>query len=111
GRTPDWVGWRSGLSTLAVVGAGPKGVAVAAKACALRRAGLRPPRVVLIDRASVASSWDGANGFTNGRLPLGTPAEKDIGYPYADSWGRSSRRVNDAVSQFSWQHYLIEQGL
>ena len=99
------------MSTLAVVGAGPKGVALAAKARALTEARLRPPRVILIDRASVASSWDGANGSPNGRLPLGTPAEKDIGYPYADSWGRSSRRVNDAVSQFGWQRYLIERGL
>jgi len=99
------------LTTLAVVGAGPKGVAVAVKARALKEAGLDAPRVVLIDRASVASSWDGANGFTNGRLPLGTPAEKDIGYPYADGWGTSSRRINDGISRFSWQRYLIERGL
>jgi len=56
------------LTTLAVVGAGPKGVAVAAKARALRDAGLDAPRVVLIDRAAVASSWDGANGFTTVEL-------------------------------------------
>jgi mycobactin lysine-N-oxygenase len=99
------------LTTLAVVGAGPKGIAVAAKARALREAGLHAPHVVLIDRTGVAASWNGANGYTDGRLLLGTPAEKDIGYPNADNWGSSSSRVNDAMARFSWQRYLIDRGL
>jgi mycobactin lysine-N-oxygenase len=96
---------------LAVVGAGPKGIAVAAKARALAAAGLDVPRVILVDRAGVAASWGGERGFTNGRPPLGTPPEKDVGFPYADSWDAHSRAVTAAMAQFSWQRYLIERGL
>ena len=84
------------MPTLVVVGAGPKGIAIAAKARALAAAGLDVPRVVLVDRSSVAGNWTGRQGYTSGLLPLGTPAEKDVGFPYADSWGglrlRSLRR-------------------
>jgi mycobactin lysine-N-oxygenase len=98
------------MRTLAVVGAGPKGIAIAAKARALAAAGLEPPRVVLIERGDVAGSWTGRRGYTNGLLPLGTPPEKDIGFPYARSWGAASGRVAAAMADFSWQRYLIEQG-
>jgi mycobactin lysine-N-oxygenase len=54
------------MGTLAVVGAGPKGIAIAAKARALAATGLQPPRVVLIERSGVAGSWTGQNGYTNG---------------------------------------------
>ncbi len=49
-------GYPRGVSTLAVVGAGPKGIAVAAKARALTAAGLPAPRVVLVDRGEVAGN-------------------------------------------------------
>ncbi|MDX6629296.1 MAG: mycobactin lysine-N-oxygenase [Gaiellales bacterium] len=97
--------------SLAVVGAGPKGIAVAAKARALAAAGYDAPRIVLVDRAGVAASWSGQRGFTSGRPPLGTPPEKDVGFPYADGWGAQSRAVTTAMAQFSWQRYLIERGL
>jgi mycobactin lysine-N-oxygenase len=96
---------------LAVVGAGPKGIAVAAKARALAAAGCDAPRIVLVDRAGVAANWSGQRGFTNGRPPLGTPPEKDVGFPYADGWGAQSHAVTAAMAQFSWQRYLIERGL
>jgi cation diffusion facilitator CzcD-associated flavoprotein CzcO len=95
------------MRTLAVIGAGPKGIAIAAKARALAQAGLAPPRVVLIERSGVAGNWTGGQGYTNGVLPLGTPAEKDIGYPYAQSWGEASGDVTAAMAEFSWQRYLI----
>ena len=44
------------MATLAVVGAGPKGIATAAKARALSAVGLDSPRVVLIDRSAVAGN-------------------------------------------------------
>jgi len=93
-----------------VVGAGPKGIAVAAKAHALAAAGLPAPRVVLIDRGEVAGNWDGRQGYTNGMIPLGTPPEKDIGYPYAASWGQASGDVVAAMAGFSWQRHLIRHG-
>ena len=85
-------GWTRGailaiMPTLAVIGAGPKGIAIAAKARALTAAGLPAPRVVLVERGPVAGNWTGRQGYTSGLLPLGTPPEKDVGYPYAESWG------------------------
>jgi mycobactin lysine-N-oxygenase len=98
------------MPTLAVIGAGPKGIAIAAKARALAAAGLGAPRVVLIDRSAVAGNWTGRQGYTNGLLPLGTPSEKDIGFPYADSWGAASPAVTAAMADYSWQRHLIAHG-
>lgn len=75
------------MATLAVVGAGPKGIATAAKARALSAVGLDSPRVVLIDRSAVAGNWSGRQGYTSGLLPLGTPPEKDVGFPLRGELG------------------------
>jgi mycobactin lysine-N-oxygenase len=99
------------VSTLAVIGAGPKGIAIAAKARALRAVGLEPPRVFLIERSAVAGNWRGPQGYTNGLLPLGTPPEKDVGFPYAASWGPASAAVTAAMAEFSWQRHLIVHGV
>jgi mycobactin lysine-N-oxygenase len=98
------------VSTLAVVGAGPKGIAIAAKGRALAAAGLPAPRVVLVDRGEVAGNWSGRQGYTSGLLPLGTPPEKDVGYPYAASWGGASAGVVAAMAGYSWQRHLIKHG-
>jgi mycobactin lysine-N-oxygenase len=98
------------MPTLAVVGAGPKGIAIAAKARALDAAGLAVPDVVLVDRGPVAGNWTGEQGYTSGQLPLSTPAEKDIGFPYADSWGATSPAVTAAMSGYSWQRHLTAIG-
>ena len=98
------------MPTLAVIGAGPKGIAIAAKARALAAVGLRAPRVVLVERSAVAGNWTGQQGYTSGRLPLGTPAEKDVGYPYAESWGAASPAVTAAMADYSWQRHLIAHG-
>ena len=98
------------MQTVDVVGAGPKGIALAAKARALADVGFEAPRVVLLDRNGIAESWSGRRGYTNGLLPLGTPPEKDIGFPYADSWGGASIGVSDAMTRFSWHRHLVERG-
>jgi hypothetical protein len=69
------------MPTLAVIGAGPKGIAIAAKARALAAAGLEAPRVVLVEGSAVAGNWSGRQGYTNGLLPLGTPPEKTSAFP------------------------------
>src|ERR1700726_1588874 len=96
---------------LAVVGAGPKGIAIAAKARALAAAGLDAPRVVLVDRGGVAGNWTGRQGYTSGLLPLGTPPEKDVGFPYADSWGAASSAVTAVMADYSWPRHLIAHGV
>ena len=95
------------MPTLAVVGAGPKGIAIAAKARAVVAAGLAAPRVVLVERGAVAGNWSGRQGYTSGLLPLGTPAEKDVGFPYSDSWGAVTPAVTAAMADYSWQRHLI----
>jgi len=95
---------------LAVVGAGPKGIAIAAKARALAAVGLPAPHVVLVDRGEVAGNWSGRQGYTSGLLPLGTPPEKDVGYPYVASWGDASADVAAAMARYSWQRHLIGRG-
>jgi mycobactin lysine-N-oxygenase len=98
------------MPTLIVVGAGPKGIALAAKARAVAAAGLTAPRVVLVDPGPVAGNWSGKQGYTSGLLPLGTPAEKDVGFPYADSWGAASSAVTAAMAEYSWQRHLVANG-
>jgi mycobactin lysine-N-oxygenase len=98
------------MLTLAVVGAGPKGIAIAAKARALSAVGLDAPRVVLIDQSAVAGNWSGRQGYTSGLLPLGTPPEKDVGFPYAASWGSASSAVTAAMAPYSWQRHLADHG-
>ena len=93
-----------------MVGAGPKGIAIAAKARALGAAGLPAPRVVLVDRGEVAGNWSGRQGYTSGLLPLGTPPEKDVGYPYPASWGDASDDVVAAMAGYTWQRHLIRHG-
>jgi len=105
--SPALPGYPRKVSTLAVVGAGPKGIAIAAKSRALAAAGLPAPRVVLIDRGEVAGNWSGRQGYPSGLLPLGTPPEKDVGYPYAASWGDASADVVAAMAGYSWQRHLI----
>src|SRR5262249_57751302 len=98
------------MPILAVVGAGPKGIAIAAKGRPPAAARLPAPRVVLVDRGEVAGNWSGRQGYTSGLLPLGTPPEKDVGYPYAASWGGASADVVAAMARYSWQRHLIRHG-
>ena len=59
---------------LAVVGAGPKGIAIAAKARALAVAGCQGTRVVLVNRGEVRGELDRAPGYAGGLLPAGDAA-------------------------------------
>ena len=98
------------MRTVAVIGAGAKGIAIAAKARALADAGLDPPRVVLVERGTPAGTWTGDQGYTSGLLPLGTPPEKDVGYPYPEGWGTASPAVTGAMMAYSWHRNLIAHG-
>jgi mycobactin lysine-N-oxygenase len=99
----------AGRATLAVLGAGPKGLAIAAKRAALARSGGEVPDLVLVDREGVAANWSGAAGYTDGRQRLSTAPEKDVGFPYAHTWGTASERVSQEVGLWSWQSYLVHR--
>lgn len=66
--------------------------------------------LVRLDRSLVSRNWSGRQGYTSGLLPLGTPAEKDVGFPYAASWGTASSAVTAAMATFSWQRHLADHG-
>jgi mycobactin lysine-N-oxygenase len=103
-------GTTTSSSTLLMVGAGPKALAVAAKHAVLRQLGYSVPELVLIDRHGVAAHWSGRAGYTDGQRLLGTLPEKDLGFPYLSlAWGDAAQnqRVNQAVVAYSWQTYLI----
>ena len=97
---------------LAVVGAGPKAMAIVAKAAALASLGFAVPEIHVFERATVGAHWTGASGHTSGRQPLGTPPDKDVGFPYASaSWGRGlDAAVDAAMQRFSWQAFLTDLG-
>jgi mycobactin lysine-N-oxygenase len=94
--------------TLAIIGAGAKAVAVAAKAAVLREMGIEVPEVVAIERSGVAANWQAGGGWTDGRQRLGTSPEKDVGFPYRSTLlpGRDAE-VDEQKMRFSWQSYLI----
>ncbi|OMB99919.1 lysine 6-monooxygenase [Mycobacterium sp. NS-7484] len=96
---------------LAVIGAGPKAIAVAAKAAELRAMGVPAPEVVVVERAGVAANWQAVGGWTDGNHRLGTGPEKDVGFPYRSSLvPRRNAELDERMTRHSWQAYLIATG-
>lgn len=100
------------VDKIVVLGAGAKAVALAAKAAVLRDLGHPVPEILVVEPAQVASSWTGAGGMTSGELTLGTPPEKDVGFPYlsAQSWRDGAAIDAEMHRRFSWASYLIGRG-
>ncbi|MCM6776024.1 lysine N(6)-hydroxylase/L-ornithine N(5)-oxygenase family protein [Nocardia sp. CDC159] len=99
------------METLLVVGAGPKAMAVAAKARVLRELGLPSPRVVVVESHAVGGNWLPSGGWTDGQHRLGTSPEKDVGFPYHSTWARGRNRdIDRAMTAFAWTSFLIEHG-
>jgi len=97
--------------TLAVVGAGAKAVAVAAKAAELRDMGVDVPDVVAVERAGVAANWQAGGGWTDGQHRLGTGPEKDVGFPYRSSLvPRRNAELDERMMRHSWQSHMIATG-
>jgi mycobactin lysine-N-oxygenase len=99
------------MSTLAILGAGAKAVAVAAKASALRDMGPdipEVPDVIAVERTGVGANWQASGGWTDGAHRLGTSPEKDVGFPYRSALvPRRNREVDERMTRYSWQSYLI----
>ncbi len=97
--------------TLAIIGAGPKAVAVAAKAAVLRDMGIPVPQVVAVERTAVAANWQSSGGWTDGNHRLGTGPEKDVGFPYRSTVApRRNAELDDAMLRHSWQAHLVATG-
>lgn len=98
---------KSNSKVLAIIGAGPKAMAIAAKSKVLRDLKIGTLEVIAIEQSSVASHWNGAFGFTDGEQELGTPPEKDVGFPYRSVYGRKTAYE---MLRYSWQSFLIDRG-
>lgn len=99
------------MTVLAIVGAGAKAVAVAAKAAVLRDMGLPAPEVVAVERTAVSANWEAGGGWTDGQHRLGTSPEKDVGFPYRSALvPRRNAELDEAMMRLSWQSYLVATG-
>ncbi|MGV9712553.1 SidA/IucD/PvdA family monooxygenase [Gordonia sp. NPDC003424] len=102
-----------GRDTMLVLGAGPKALAVAAKAAVMADLGLPVPRIRVVEAHAVGANWQCIGGWTDGRHRLGTSPEKDIGFPYrSDVAARGSGALNVEISrrmlEYSWVSFLVE---
>ena len=97
---------------LIVIGAGPKALALAAKAAVLRDLGCVVPDVEILEASETAANWTGGSGHTDGLALLGTPPEKDIGFPYRSAtWTPElNPQVDRRMLAYSWQAYRSSQG-
>jgi mycobactin lysine-N-oxygenase len=96
------------MSTLAILGAGAKAVAVAAKAFVLREMGIEVPDVIAVERTGVGANWQASGGWTDGAHRLGTSPEKDVGFPYRSAVApRRNAELDERMTRYSWQSYLI----
>jgi mycobactin lysine-N-oxygenase len=99
------------VTTLAVLGAGVKAVAVAAKASVLGEMGVGAPEVIAVERTGVGANWQASGGWTDGAQRLGTSPEKDVGFPYRSSLvPRRNAELDERMTRYSWQSYLITTG-
>ncbi|MDO4915242.1 SidA/IucD/PvdA family monooxygenase [Corynebacterium sp.] len=101
------------MKTLVILGAGPKAVAVAAKAYVLKSLGYEVPTILTVDPLGVGGNWVSGGGWTNGHHLLGTPPDKDVGFPYrtriANESAQDNTRVDAALMEFSWMSYLVSR--
>lgn len=96
------------IKKIAIVGAGPKAASLVAKAFVLNKLDMGRLEIDLFEEHEIAANWDGQYGHTDGQQKLGTPPEKDIGFPYESIFGE---QVDKELFQFSWESYLIAKKL
>lgn len=89
---------------IAVIGGGPKAVAIAAQAWALRTEDVADVRVTIFEPEHIGAYWSGKTGYTDGEQRLCTIAERDVGYPYNSFFGQDVDVT--MASNFSWSQFL-----
>jgi mycobactin lysine-N-oxygenase len=96
---------------LLCIGAGAKGVAVAAKTHALNSCTDAGLSIAVLDAVGPGAHWRGDSGYTSGHEILGTRPEKDVGFPYQSerSFPADHGALNDEMVRLGWARYLIDQ--
>lgn len=97
--------------TLAIVGAGPKAIALAAKAIVLKKLGFHVPNIVIVEMEGIGANWSGKSGYTDGSSQLRRFVERDIGFPYKSLiWGdEHDHEVNVQMQAYSWHRFLVSK--
>jgi mycobactin lysine-N-oxygenase len=111
------------IKRLLILGAGPKAVAISAKAYMLRELGVDAPEVLVVEKSVVGANWCGDYEYTDGSRVLATSPEKDLGYPYRSGFlfglmgpAVASKMLSDlpgltdGMLCYSWAAYLIAIG-
>lgn len=91
---------------IAVVGGGPKAVALAVKAKALRTLKLQDTEVVIFEQKAIGAAWEGHEGYSDGEQRLCTLAERDLGFPYKSLYGPTA---DTKMLNYSWQQFLASR--
>jgi mycobactin lysine-N-oxygenase len=91
---------------VAVVGGGPKAVALAVKAKVLKALKLQDTEVVIFEKKSIGAAWEGGDGYSDGEQRLCTLAERDLGFPYKSLYGRAA---DAGMLNYSWQQFLVSR--
>ncbi len=94
---------------IAVIGAGPKAAAIAAKAETLNRIQKTRLAVSIFEKHVVGANWTGKHGYTDGVARLCTPAERDLGFPY-DAGVFDPKIASAMYGEYSWGAFLLERG-
>jgi mycobactin lysine-N-oxygenase len=99
--------------SLAVLGAGPKGVSLLAKHSLLVQDGLEDankivPSIAVFDDQGTASNWTGLYGYTDGMQKIVNPVDQDVGHPYLDTLGVEG--IGRRMLDFSLPRYKALHG-
>lgn len=71
------------------------------------------PEIIVIECNSAGSAWSGSNEYSNGFETLCTPGEKDVGFPYDDTWDEDGARpsvASEIYARFSFGAYMVAEG-
>lgn len=93
---------------MAIVGAGAKAAAIAAKANILNKVARSDIQVTVFEQQAVGANWSGLNGYTDGEARLCTAAERDLGFPYTPTF--SAEVAQAMYRDYSWPSYLVAAG-
>lgn len=99
------------MARIAIVGAGAKAAAIVTRAATLRALGVAGvPELLVFEADHVGAARSGQGAFTSGFPTLCTPGEKDVGFPYLETFGLDPPVATALFARFSWAAYLVAEG-